>query len=317
MNILLYSLFAFSSQALPYLPILVGYMNLQSTTQNACQIDGSHVENQLALGSNFFHPNLCGQQVSVVVGSTTMSGTVIDALESSNRVMVSSNMFEEVASLDTGIVQGTLLLSDAQQPEEPQIEKVNDDGHEAGISTVDQKQKQMNVIDSSLKIGQPQYPIDISDNYRHVLYQSNPHDTNDISFYYDINGAGPCGAINGILNYPETNGYAQCEPNAGYQTLKQRNTNNIVAIPVSLLTQNKAAFCGKRIIASVNGVERTDLKLVVWDGCVANDASGNGGLDVSSSIFAELVGIERCGEGRIKNELTWRIVDEQVIDWHE
>jgi hypothetical protein len=319
MKVLLFSLFVISSQALPYLPILVGYMNLQSTTHNACQIDGSHVENQLALGSNIFDPTLCGQQVSVVIGGTTMNGVVIDALDSSNRIMVSPNMFERVASLDTGIVQGSLLLPDRQnvasysEPSNATTSLSSMTQLYALSASPFEKEKQVGTIPTA----QDQTPLDISDGYQHILYQSNPADSNDITFYYDINGAGPCGPVNGIASFSETNGYAACEPSAGYQTLKERNTNNIVAIPVSLLSQNKASFCGKRVVATVNGVERNDLNLVIWDSCVANDARGNGGLDVSSTIFADLVGTDRCGEGRIKNELSWRIVDDQLIDWHE
>jgi len=284
------------------------------------QIDGINVADQIAVGSDLFTKNLCGQQVTVKVGETEVQGTVIDALDTANRVMLSPNLFEQVSTLDTGIVQGVLVLPtldsqtlDSQSFSSSPSFPVSSVSVTTSATTSDVDKKQMGI----LPIIQDQAPLDINDGYQHVLYQSNPTDSNDISFYYDVNGAGTCGPANGISSYPETTSYAMCEPNAGYQTLKERNTNNIVAIPVSLLSRNKAAFCGKRVIATVNGIERADLKLAIWDGCVANDAPGNGGLDVSSTTFADLVGSERCAEGRIKNELSWRIVDEQLIHWHQ
>jgi len=143
----------------------------------------------------------------------------------------------------------------------------------------------------------------------HVLYQGR----GDATFYYDITGVGPCGPANGIRSpFPENQGYAMCEwtsPNP--KRLIQYGTNNIVAIPNQLLRPNIRKFCGKRVIVSVNGKERSDLRLVVWDGCEA--CNGNGGLDFSSTIFAKLFGQNRCAAGRIKGEITYKIVDEQVI----
>jgi hypothetical protein len=318
----------------------IGYMNLQNVDHNACQINGANVPNQIALGSDVFTRNLCGQLVTVKVGDSEVQGMVIDALDAANRVMVSPNLFEQFSTLDTGIVQGSVILPPGSQVTQNNVASFLLPSNATVLSpslspvsiSYDQSsslpEKSISDLQGTLEgkqIGNVpimqaptvQAPMDINDGYQHVLYQSNPADSNDMSFYYDLNGAGTCGPANGISSYIESNGYAMCEPNAGYQTLRERNTNNIVAIPVSLLSQNKAAYCGKRIIATVNGVERKDLNLVVWDGCVANDANGNGGLDLSSTMFAELVGAERCGEGRIQNELSWKIIDEQLIDWHE
>lgn len=304
---------AVCSDALPSttVSLLVGYMNFQNVNHNACQIDGINVANQIAVGKNLFTKNLCGQQVTVKVGETEVQGTVIDALDTGNRVMLSPNLFEQVSTLDTGIVQGVLVLPtlDSQTPEtldsdcfsSPQSNPVSD---------VDKKQ--MGILPDI----QDQAPMDINDGYQHVLYQSNPNDSNDITFYFSSDGTGgKCGPANNIQSFPESNGYSACEPNSGYQTLRQRNNDNIVAIPVSLMDKTK--YCGKRVIVTINGRERDDLDLVVWDSCFQCSEPGNGGLDFSSNMFAELVGVERCSEGRIKGEMSWRIVDEQIMEWHQ
>lgn len=85
-------------------------MNFQNVDHNACQIDGANVPNQIALPSTIFTNNLCGQQVTVKVGNSEVQGTVIDALETAKRVMLSPNLFEQFSPLDTGIVQGFLVL---------------------------------------------------------------------------------------------------------------------------------------------------------------------------------------------------------------
>ena len=133
----------------------------------------------------------------------------------------------------------------------------------------------------------------------------------DATFYYDINGGGTCGPANGISAYPETGGYCMCEgSNPNPRVLGDYGTNNIVAMPNSLLGGNLGTYCGKKVIVSVDGQERDDLDLFIWDGCEACNA--NDGLDFSSTIFGDLFGEDRCGEGRISGELSWRIVDEQV-----
>ena len=137
----------------------------------------------------------------------------------------------------------------------------------------------------------------------------------DATFYYDIHGGGTCGPANGISSYPETSGYAMCEwYNPNPKELKSYNTNNIVAMPNHLLNGNLDKFCGKKVVVTIDGHERDDLNLVIWDGCEACNA--NDGLDFSSSIFGNLFGAKRCGEGRIKGELKWKIVDHQVMPFH-
>ena len=133
----------------------------------------------------------------------------------------------------------------------------------------------------------------------------------DATFYYDINGGGTCGPANGISSYPETGGYCMCEwNNPSPKTLGSYNTNNIVAIPNQLLRNNLSKYCGKKVVVTIDGKERDDLNLFVWDGCEACNA--NDGLDFSSTTFGDLFGANRCPAGRIKGELSWKIVDEQV-----
>ena len=133
----------------------------------------------------------------------------------------------------------------------------------------------------------------------------------DATFYYDVNGAGTCGPANGISSYAETDGYGMCEwYNPNPRTLRDYGTNNIVAMPNQILGGNLATYCGKKVIVSIDGQERDDLNLFIWDGCEA--CNGNDGLDFSSTIFGDLFGEGRCGEGRIQGELSWRITDEQV-----
>ena len=133
----------------------------------------------------------------------------------------------------------------------------------------------------------------------------------DATFYYDINGGGTCGPANGISSYPETEGFSMCEwNNPTPRTLGSYNTNNIVALPNQILNGNLSKYCGKKVVVTIDGKERDDLNLYIWDGCEACNA--NNGLDFSSTIFGDLFGEGRCGEGRIEGELSWKIVDEQV-----
>ncbi|CAD6573642.1 MAG: hypothetical protein CYPHOPRED_005185 [Cyphobasidiales sp. Tagirdzhanova-0007] len=127
------------------------------------------------------------------------------------------------------------------------------------------------------------------------------------TFYFDITGAGPCGAVNGLTSYPETNGYAMCEPSSGYKTLAARGSNKVVAIPSGILTGNEAKYCGKAVSVTWNGNTVSDL--IVWDGCEA--CNGNSGLDFSSTVFAEVFGNSNCAAGRMDG-LTWEILDQQV-----
>lgn len=147
-----------------------------------------------------------------------------------------------------------------------------------------------------------------------VLLSSVAGQPHDATFYYDINGGGTCGPVNGINSFAGIDaGFTFCEPSnvSKAKTLGQRGTNNIVAMPANLLSGNAAKYCGKKVIVTWNGVQRTDLDLFIWDACQA--CSGNDGLDFSSTIFGNLAGAANCAAGRIENKMTWEIVDETVL----
>lgn len=90
------------------------------------------------------------------------------------------------------------------------------------------------------------------------------------TLYYDVNGGGTCGPANGWSSFPETQGYAMCEPWTGPKTLAQRGTNRIVALPVSMMSGNLDKYCGKEVTATYNG--KTIDGLIAWDGCAACDS---------------------------------------------
>lgn len=127
------------------------------------------------------------------------------------------------------------------------------------------------------------------------------------TLYYDMNGGGTCGPINGWYSYAETGGYAMCEPNSGYKTLAERGSNRVVAIPSNMLQGNQAKYCGKEISVTYNG--NTVNNLILWDGCAA--CNSNGGLDFSSTVFAEVFGENNCGAGKLGG-MTWEILDRQI-----
>ncbi|KAH6661719.1 hypothetical protein B0J14DRAFT_496807, partial [Halenospora varia] len=85
------------------------------------------------------------------------------------------------------------------------------------------------------------------------------------TFYYDMNGGGSCGLVNGITDFGQNDGYTFCEPRntTVAQILGQRGTNNIVAMPRSLITGKAAEYCDKKVVVTWNGVRRTDLDLFI------------------------------------------------------
>lgn len=62
---------------------------------------------------------------------------------------------------------------------------------------------------------------------------------------------------------------AMCEPWQNPQTLAQRQSNIIVALPLTMMKNNLQAYCGKEIIATFKG--NTVGGLVAWDGCAQCD----------------------------------------------
>ena len=325
--------------------VMIGYMNTQQTNQNACQMATNNIPNQIAIGSNMFHTSMCGQEAKVLVGGKTLQGIVIDTLDDRNRVMVSPNLFEQVAGLDIGIVSGTICIPNANEDASDNPQKgtlaspisspisvlgkmteaasglIPSSSSSAGQEMIQipekgmigqipiNEQNRQNMIDPA--------PKDINQGYQHVLYDSSSYGkglTFDSTFYYDSKGeAGKCGPANAISFFPESRGIPECSSWVTPETLLQIGSDNVVAIPHSLLGADRHKYCGKRIVVTVNGHERTDLNLFVFDGCAACDS--NGGLDFSSNMFADLFSPERCKEGRIKNEITWKIVDESLKEF--
>ncbi|KAJ3063028.1 hypothetical protein HDU98_001107 [Podochytrium sp. JEL0797] len=126
------------------------------------------------------------------------------------------------------------------------------------------------------------------------------------TYYYDIyNQVCP-----GFTHYAENQGITACEPSVGYQTLAQRNNNNIVAIAVDQLSANKAGLCGKRVVVKYNG-EEVEGNFVVWDACVAC----TGGVKIDFSLGAlQKIEPNACHMGVVPG-MSWEVTDEQVIPY--
>ncbi|RYE17624.1 MAG: hypothetical protein EOP45_15490, partial [Sphingobacteriaceae bacterium] len=254
--------------------VMVGYMNTQISNANACQMATFDIPNQIAIGSNMFHPDMCGQEAEIDVGDKKVQGIIIDALDDKDRVMVSSNLFDQFSDRDVGIVSGTICLPYAVTPNAaksslvlpvPNTLSVMGKMTEAAAKVTGSS----NIVQNQNPIEQGQIPIDpapknLDQGYQHVLYQSNPQQSTDASFYFSADGLGGiCGKVNNVNYMPESDGFTSCEPNTGYKTLRERNNDNIVAIPLNLM--NKSLYCGKKVIVTINGKERDDLELVIWD----------------------------------------------------
>jgi hypothetical protein len=129
------------------------------------------------------------------------------------------------------------------------------------------------------------------------------------TYYYDVRTQCP----QDTNGYPETDGYAACEsyaPGPNQQTLRQGNTDNVVAIDMNLLKANRAQLCGKQIIVSYNGapVSAPDGgDFYVWDGCAA--CVGGGRIDFSVSGL-ENVDPNACELGVVPG-VSWQVVDVQ------
>jgi len=150
---------------------------------------------------------------------------------------------------------------------------------------------------------------------KNVLLASVAGQAIDATFYYDMNGPGTCGASQGIKDFGIEGGYTFCEPSdvSKAKTLKQRGTNNIVAMPSSILAANPSKYCGKKVVVTWEGKKRDDLPLFIWDGC--EKCNENDGLDFSSTVFGDIAGTANCGAGRIPNKMTWEIVDETLLPY--
>lgn len=129
------------------------------------------------------------------------------------------------------------------------------------------------------------------------------------TYYYDVRTQCPQNP-NG---YPETDGYATCEsfsPGPNQKTLRQGNSDNVVAIDMNVLKVNRAGLCGKKIIVTHNGapVSAPDGgDFYVWDGCAA--CVGGGRIDFSVSGLRN-ADPNACNLGVVPG-VSWQVVDVQ------
>ncbi|KAM0753254.1 hypothetical protein T439DRAFT_323897 [Meredithblackwellia eburnea MCA 4105] len=123
-----------------------------------------------------------------------------------------------------------------------------------------------------------------------------------------------------------------CEPSSGAKTLRQRGSNNVVAVANKVLGANMD-YCGKKMVIT-NKAGKVFDQFFIWDGCEACNSDGH--MDFSStgrdllfywylgepnparpmlrtpSItfstgFGDIVGASRCAEGSIANEISWKV----------
>lgn len=127
------------------------------------------------------------------------------------------------------------------------------------------------------------------------------------TFYYDIRGA----VCPGIITFPENDGYPSCAsfaPGPNQLTLRQLNSNNVIAIDNNLLGSNRAKYCGKKVIVTYNGQQITAPDggdFFVWDGCAA--CIGGTIIDFSLSGL-QRVTANACTVGKVPG-VSFRVVD--------
>ena len=130
------------------------------------------------------------------------------------------------------------------------------------------------------------------------------------TYYYDVKTHCP----QDPGGYPETDGYPACAsytPGPDQQTLRQINSNNVVAIDMNFLGADRAALCGKEVTVTYNGEKVTPPdggSFFVWDGCAA--CVGGGRLDFSVS-GARQVQKDACWVGVVPG-ISWSVSHKQV-----
>ncbi|KAL6789565.1 hypothetical protein GGI42DRAFT_365766 [Trichoderma sp. SZMC 28013] len=136
------------------------------------------------------------------------------------------------------------------------------------------------------------------------------------TLYYDVEDVYGCQNNFSIQN----EGPVQCNFFTSL-SLDQMNTNYVVAMNRTLLADDLAKYCGKKVIVTSNGVQ-SNLPLFIGDGC-ARCAGGpstntvwnpNGapGLDFSYTVAQEL-NSNACFFGHF--DITWGIVDETLYSF--
>ncbi|KAI8618205.1 hypothetical protein BC830DRAFT_1216788 [Chytriomyces sp. MP71] len=129
----------------------------------------------------------------------------------------------------------------------------------------------------------------------------------DGTYYYDFTG----NTCNNEPAYQENHGYTSCEPSAPpYRTLAEHQDNFIVALALDQMNANKAVLCGKRVKIYRNG-QPVLGNFVVWDSCAA--CTGGVRLDFSVSALMS-IDSRACELGVVPN-ISWEVVDEQVIPY--
>jgi hypothetical protein len=143
-----------------------------------------------------------------------------------------------------------------------------------------------------------------------------------ISSYYDLdeyNGVDVCAASNGgpfasnwAIDTGINDGVTYCQGDVTTAwTLKSLNSNRIVAMDYSMVSADKAKWCGKEVqIFGADGKEITidEGPFVLFDGCAACMTEGI--IDVSAKAFAAIKG-GNCG-GNNPTGLTVKILDRSV-----
>ena len=141
-----------------------------------------------------------------------------------------------------------------------------------------------------------------------MLYSSSG--TQSGTYYYSTNKVCPS-EPNG---YPELDGYPSCAsftPGPNQQTLRQVNSNNIVAIDAGLLSGDRARYCGKQVNIFKNGQQvfaPDGGNFFVWDGCDA--CRGGSRIDLSVNGLQN-VDPNACQLGVVPG-VTWQVVDRTI-----
>ena len=130
------------------------------------------------------------------------------------------------------------------------------------------------------------------------------------TYYYDVKTT--CPQHPG--GYPETDGYPACAsftPGPDQQTLRQVNSNNVIAMDMNILAADRAGLCGKEVTVTHNGKVVTPPdggSFFIWDGCAA--CVGGVRLDFSVS-GARQVQEDACWVGVIPG-ISWSVSNKQI-----
>ena len=136
------------------------------------------------------------------------------------------------------------------------------------------------------------------------------------TYYYDVFDMDGCATgYQGMEN-----GLVECSLEVAL-TLKQINSDYVVAMNHTQLAADLGKWCGKRVIVSVNG-QPSSMPFFIGDGCercgtgspdsATWNPAGAPGLDFSFAALNELNSLA-CAQGHI--DISWEIVDEQIYNF--